>query len=93
MTTATMSVEQEREAPGLERVTLWALLAFVASLQISIAAAGVLLTLTLVGWVALLVRAKARPAAPAFFLPILVYTALKMLGAVYASQHRFDASQ
>ena len=56
MTTATISAAPGHEAAGLERLTLWALLAFVASLQISIAAAGVLLTLTLAGWVALLVR-------------------------------------
>ena len=84
MTTATMSVEQGREVPRLERVTVWALLAFVASLQISIAAAGILLTLTLLGWVALLVRDRARPSAPAFFVPLVAYAALTLVATAFS---------
>jgi O-antigen ligase len=84
MNTATMSVDQRREAPGLQQVTLWALLAFVASLQISIAAAGILLTLTLLCWVALLVRAKARPSAPAFFVPLIAYAAVTLVATAFS---------
>jgi len=84
MNTATMSVAPRQEAAGLDRVTLWALLAFVASLQISIAAAGVLLTLTLFGWVALLVRDRTRPSAPAFFVPLAVYAAITLISAAFS---------
>ena len=83
MNTATMSVAP-REAAGLDRVTLWTLLAFVASLQISIAAAGVLLTLTLFGWVALLVRDRTRPSAPAFFVPLAAYAAVTLISAAFS---------
>jgi len=84
MNTATMSVAPRQEAAGLDRVALWALLAFVASLQISIAAAGVLLTLTLFGWVALLVRDRTRPSAPAFFVPLAVYAAITLISAAFS---------
>jgi O-antigen ligase len=84
MTTATISVPSGREAPGLERVTVWALFAFVASLQISIAAAGILLALTLAGWVALLVRDRIRPSAPAFFIPLAVYAAITLVSAAFS---------
>jgi O-antigen ligase len=84
MNTATMSVDQQRDAPGLQQVTRWALLAFVASLQISIAAAGILLTLTLIGWVTLLVREKARPSAPAFFVPLIAYAALTLVATAFS---------
>ena len=59
MTAMTMTAAPATAAPGLERITFWLLLAFVASLQVSIAAAGILLAATLIGWIAVLVRAKA----------------------------------
>jgi hypothetical protein len=40
----------------LDRAAFWLLLAFVASLQLSIAVAGVLLTAALLAWAATLVR-------------------------------------
>src|SRR5215212_7827299 len=64
MTATTMTMVGARPAFSLDRVTLWLLLAFVASLQISIAAANVLLAATLVCWAVLLVRDRIRPAAP-----------------------------
>jgi O-antigen ligase len=84
MTTATMSISRGREAAGLERVTVWLLLAFVASLQISIAAAGILLALTLAGWVALLIQERTRPCAPAFFLPLIGYAAYTLISAAFS---------
>jgi O-antigen ligase len=88
MTTATMSIPHGREAAGLERVTVWLLLAFVASLQISIAAAGILLALTGIGWVALLIRDKARPSAPVFFLPLLAYAAYTLIASAFSVDPR-----
>ena len=68
MNAVTMSVSDTRTAPLLERVTLALLLGFAAALQVSIAAASILLSLTLVCWAARLVRDKALPAAPPFFI-------------------------
>lgn len=81
MTGTTLAVTQARTAPTLDRVTYWLLLAFVASLQLSIAAASVLLTATLLCWAALLVRDRTMPAAPAFFLPLVVYAAATLIAS------------
>ena len=69
---------------GLDRAAFWLLLAFVASLQLSIAAAGILLTGALLAWAALLVRYRARPAAPAFMLPLLVYAGATLVSAAFS---------
>jgi O-antigen ligase len=81
MTTTTLTAPRVRTAPGLERVTLWLLLAFVASVQISIAIASILLAATLACWAALLVRDRTRPAAPPFFLPLAVYAGVTLVSA------------
>ncbi|HEU5258424.1 MAG TPA: O-antigen ligase family protein [Vicinamibacterales bacterium] len=76
MTTAAMSVTHPRTAHGLERATLVLLLCFVASLQISIAAANILLALMLVCWTAQLVQDRTVPAVPYFFWPLVAYAAV-----------------
>ena len=73
-----------RPAFGLDNAALWLLLAFVAALQLSIAAAGILLTAALAAWVALLVRDRARPTAPAFMVPLAVYAAATLVSAVFS---------
>jgi len=84
MTTTTMPAIGARSAFGLERVALWLLLAFVASLQLSIAAAGILLTAALLAWAVLLVRDHARPAAPGFMLPLLAYAGVTLVSAAFS---------
>ena len=84
MTTATMAAIGARPAFGLDRAALWLLLGFVASLQISIAAAGILLTGALLAWAALLVRDHARPAAPAFMLPLVLYAGATLASAAFS---------
>src|SRR5262245_19657320 len=81
MSTATMSMTEARSGPDLERVTVWLLLAFVASLQISIAAANILLAITLVCWVTLLVRERKMPSVPFFFWPLLAYAGATLVAA------------
>ena len=61
MTTAAMSMTHPRTSPVFERATVTLLLCFVASLQISIAAANILLSLMMVVWVA-----QMRPVRRAF---------------------------
>jgi O-antigen ligase len=84
MTTTTMPAIGARPAFGLDRAALWLLLAFVASLQLSIFAAGILLTGALLAWAALLVRDRARPAAPAFMLPLAVYAGATLVSAAFS---------
>ena len=68
----------------LEQAARAALFALVAALQVSIAAASLLLTATLGLWLALLVRRRERPRLPVFFRPLVAYTLLTMT-AVTAS--------
>jgi len=68
----------------LDRAALWLLLAFVGSLQISIAAANVLLAATLLCWARLLVRDRTWPAAPIFFLPLAAYAGATLVSAAFS---------
>ena len=93
MTTATMSMTQPRTAPGLERVTVALLLCFVASLQISIAAANILLSLMLVCWVAMMVQGKAVPSVPRFFWPLVAYAGATLLASAFSVDPRTSISR
>jgi O-antigen ligase len=75
---------QPQSTPTLDRLATVLLLLFVASLQMSIFAAGILLSLMLVCWVALLVRDRERPTAPAFLLPLVVYAALTLVSSAFS---------
>ena len=59
MTTATATMTAHHESPMLERIALWLLLLFVASLQMSIFAAGILLRERFHRWLGLGVLAAA----------------------------------
>ena len=87
MTATTMSVTQTGEAatPGLDRLAAALLFGFVASLQISIAAAGILLSAMLVCWVAILVIDRRSPSAPAFFIPLAAYGVMTLVSSVFSS--------
>ncbi|HTM02972.1 MAG TPA: O-antigen ligase family protein [Vicinamibacterales bacterium] len=90
MSAMTMSVTQTtRSEIGLERVTFWFLLGFVAALQMSIAAANVLLALTFVCWVAMQVRDRTLPSAPRFFMPLAIYAAATLVSSMFS----FDARE
>jgi O-antigen ligase len=84
MTTAAMSVTHPRTAHGLERATVVLLLCFVASLQISIAAANILLALMLVCWVAQIVQDRTLPAVPRFFWPLVAYAAVTVVISAFS---------
>jgi O-antigen ligase len=88
MTTAAMSMTHPRTAPRLERVTVGLLLCFVASLQISIAAANILLALMMVVWVAQMVQEKTLPAAPRFFWPLAAYAAVTLVISAFSLDPR-----
>jgi len=84
VTTATATMTAPQEPPTLDRVALWLLMLFVASLQMSIFAAGILLSLMIVCWVALLIRDRERPAVPDFVLPLAVYAVLTLISSAFA---------
>jgi O-antigen ligase len=88
MTTAAMSVTHPRTAPVLERTTVVLLLCFVASLQISIAAANILLALMMVVWVAQMVQEKTLPAVPRFFWPLAAYAGVTLVISAFSLDPR-----
>ena len=94
MTTAAMSMTHPRTAPALERVTVALLLCFVASLQISIAAANILLALMMVCWVAQIAQEKAAPDSAAFFLAArrVCRRNARHLGLLPRSAHRASST-
>jgi len=84
MTTATATMTAPQDSPTLDRLATWLLWLFVASLQMSIFAADVLLSLLLVCWVALLVRDRARASAPTFLVPLIAYGAVTLASSAFA---------
>jgi O-antigen ligase len=80
----TMSMSGTQPLPTLDRVSFVLLLMFVASLQVSIAVANILLTAVLLGWVALLVRDGVKPSAPPFFIPLLVYAGWTLVATIFS---------
>ncbi len=88
MTTAAMSMTHPHTAPRLERATVGLLLCFVASLQISIAAANILLALMMVVWIAQMVQEKTLPAAPRFFWPLAAYAAVTLVISAFSLDPR-----
>jgi O-antigen ligase len=60
------------------------MLAFAASLQISIAAANILLGLTAILWIALLVTRRERIEVPPMFWPLAAYAAVSLVSAVFS---------
>ena len=71
-------------ASKLETAAFVCLLGFIAVLQISIAASGVLLAATLGLWLALLVVERERPAAPPFFGALLLYAAATLVSVLFS---------
>lgn len=65
----------------LETLSLSVLLCFVAALQLSVAASGILLALSLLSWGALLVLREERLEVPAFFWSLVAYSAVTLLSA------------
>jgi len=68
----------------LERIGVWSLYGFVAALQVSIAAAQLLLALMLLCWLGLLVTRRARFAAPPFFRALAVYAVMTLVATAFS---------
>ncbi len=72
----------------LEYGALLALLGFAAALQLSIAAADILLVVCLLLWGASLLKRHERPAVPGLFWPLLAYAALTLVSSVFSLDPR-----
>src|SRR5258708_2734702 len=68
----------------LERAACLVLLAFAAALQLSIAAADILLTIVTVLWIGLLIRNKERVEVPGMFWPLAAYAAATLVASVFS---------
>ncbi len=80
-------------APARDRAeqwALWALVGFVAALQVSIAAAQILLTVTLLCWVVGRWKHHPRFTAPAWFLPLAAYAAATLVSSIFSVDPRIS---
>jgi len=84
MKATSIELHDTRAAPALDRVTAVLLVAFVASLPVSIAAANILLPPLVICWLGGLYRDGERPAAPAFFPFLVAYAAMTLLSAAFS---------
>lgn len=72
----------------LEQIGLWSLVGIVAAMQLSIAAAQILLTVASLAWLVSHVSRGERLAAPAFFWPLLVYAGFTLMSAGFSGDPR-----
>lgn len=75
-------------ADRLERAAYLSLLAFAAALQVSIAAADILLTIAGLLWVWLVARNRERVTVPQMFWPLAAYGAATFIAAVFSVDPR-----
>jgi O-antigen ligase len=68
----------------LEQIGLWSLIGIVAAMQLSIAAAQILLTIATLTWLISHVTRGERFEAPTFFWPLLTYAALTLVSAGFS---------
>jgi putative inorganic carbon (hco3(-)) transporter len=80
---APAAAEADRPA-RLEQAAFYALLAFAVALQFSIAAAGILLTLTGLLWLAVVVTGRERVEVPWMFWPLAAYGGVTLVAALFS---------
>ncbi len=68
----------------LEQSACWAMLGFVAALQVSIAASNILLGLTAILWLTLVIGRRESVEVPSMFWPLALYGALSFLAAAFS---------
>src|SRR5688500_11436459 len=68
----------------LEQIGLWSLVGIVATMQLSIAAAQILLTIAVAAWLASHVVRGERLEAPRFFWPLMIYAGLTLVSAGFS---------
>ncbi|MBZ5559546.1 MAG: O-antigen ligase family protein [Acidobacteriia bacterium] len=72
----------------LETIAAVALIAIAGAVQFSIAAAQILLTMTIACWLGLLVVRRERFEAPSFFWPLAIYAAATLVSAAFSFDPR-----
>ena len=72
----------------LEQIGLWSLIGIVAAMQLSIAAAQILLTVAALAWLASHIARAERLDAPPFFWPLLVYAVFTLMSAGFSGDPR-----
>src|SRR5204862_1006038 len=72
----------------LERAACVALLAFAAALQVSIAAADILLTIATLLWLGLVIRNRERVDVPKMFWPLAAYGVATLIASVFSVDPR-----
>jgi putative inorganic carbon (HCO3(-)) transporter len=72
----------------LERAACLALLAFAAALQVSIAAADILLAIATLLWIGLLIRNRERIEVPGMFWPLAAYAGATLVASVFSVDPR-----
>jgi O-antigen ligase len=72
----------------LERAACVAFLAFAAALQLSIAAADILLTISALLWAGILIRNRERVEVPRMFWPLAAYAAATLVASVFSVDSR-----
>ena len=80
----TTVVTTEAAPTGLERAAYLSLLTFAAFTQLSIAVAGIFLTLTAVLWLAIVVRGRERIQVPPMFWPLAAYGAATLVSTMFS---------
>lgn len=68
----------------LEQSACWAMLGFVAALQVSIAASNILLGLTAILWLTLVIGRRESVEVPSMFWPLALYGAMSFLAAAFS---------
>jgi O-antigen ligase len=84
MTTMAMTMNGLMPRERVQQAGLYALIGVVAAMQISIAAAQIMLAIAIVLWLFLHVTAAERLEAPEFFWPLVAYAALTLLSAGFS---------
>lgn len=74
----------------LEQAAFYSLLAFAIALQFSIAAAGILLTLTGLLWLAVVISGRERIEVPWMFWPLAAYGGATLLASVFSIDPRIS---
>lgn len=84
------AVRADDHPAGLERAAYYAFLAFVAALQLSIAASQILLTIAGILWLALVVRERKPLDVPRMFWPLALYAAATLIAAFLSIDPRIS---
>src|SRR5512141_3516606 len=81
-------IDQTLPGDRLEQVGQLALYGVAGALQFSIAIAQILLTVSLVCWVAMLATGRTRFAVPRFFWPLIAYVVVSLVSTAFSPQPR-----